>query len=149
AYLELRQSGAASQERHDERHHDVRQDGCLDAFLGGQSGESAQQHGLATESAKSQRITRAARSLIRYAEPKPVMQSSKGVETRLTSVSVRCLLVRRRKREFAVADAHGEALGKLGGRFLAIGHDKFGKSREQARLRQAIAIDPVDARLRP
>src|ERR1700730_14625533 len=64
-------------------------------------------------------------------------------------MSVRCLLARRREGEFAVADAEREALGKVCGRFLAVGRDKFGEGREQARLRQAVAVDAVDARLGP
>jgi len=51
--------------------------------------------------------------------------------------------------EFAVADAHGEALGETRRRLLAVGRDEFGKSGEQASLRQAIPVDAVDARFGP
>ena len=53
------------------------------------------------------------------------------------------------EREFAVADARAEAFGESGGGFLAIGGDEFGQGGEQAGLRQAIAVDAVEARLRP
>ena len=55
----------------------------------------------------------------------------------------------RREREFAVADARGQAFGEFGGRFLAIGAYEFDQGREQAGLRHAIAIDAVEARFRP
>ena len=59
------------------------------------------------------------------------------------------LLPRQRQREFAVADALGETFGKAGGGFLAIGGHEFGEGGEQAGLRQTVAVDAVEARLRP
>ena len=56
---------------------------------------------------------------------------------------------RQRQREFAVADALGEAFRETRGGFLAIGGHEFGKGGEQAGLRQAVAVDAVEARLRP
>ena len=53
------------------------------------------------------------------------------------------------EREFAVADAGAEAFGEGGRRFLAIGGDEFGQRGEQAGLRQAIAVDAVEARFGP
>lgn len=53
------------------------------------------------------------------------------------------------EREFAVADAQAEALGEGGGRILAIGGDEFGKGGEQTGLRQAVAVDAVEARFGP
>src|ERR1700712_489724 len=64
-------------------------------------------------------------------------------------VCVGWLLARRREGELAVADAHRQALGELRGRVLAVGCHELGEGGEQAGLRQAIAIDAVDARLRP
>ena len=65
--------------------------------------------------------------------------------------------VRRRKvllpaqfeREFAVANARGEAFGEGGRGVFAIGRDKLGEGGEQAGLRQAIAVNAVEARFRP
>src|SRR5262249_53608245 len=51
--------------------------------------------------------------------------------------------------EFAVADAHGKALGETRRRLLAIGRDEFGKSGEQASLCQTVPVDAVDARFGP
>src|ERR1700704_804142 len=59
------------------------------------------------------------------------------------------LLSGHHEREFASADAHREAVGKLRGRLLAIGRDQLGKGCEQAGLRQAIPVDAVDAGLQP
>src|SRR5262245_24241633 len=59
------------------------------------------------------------------------------------------LLPRHAKREFAVANAAGESFGESCRRLFAIGGDELGKGREQARLRQTVAVDPVDARFRP
>ncbi len=53
------------------------------------------------------------------------------------------------EREFAVADARAEPFGESGGGFLAIGGDEFGEGGEQAGLRQAIAVDAVEARFGP
>ena len=64
-------------------------------------------------------------------------------------MSVRCLLARGREGEFAVADAHGQAFDEFRHRILAIGADQFGEGREQAGLRQAVAIDAIVPRLRP
>ena len=58
------------------------------------------------------------------------------------------LLPGHRKREFAVADAHGKALGETRRRLLAVGRHELGEGGEQASLGQAIAVDPVDAALR-
>src|SRR5262249_57369343 len=51
--------------------------------------------------------------------------------------------------EFAVADAHGEALGETRRRLLAVGRDEFGKGGEQASLRQAIPVNAGDRRSGP
>ena len=42
-----------------------------------------------------------------------------------------------------------DAFGEFRDRILAIGADQFGERREQAGLRQAVAIDAVMARFRP
>jgi hypothetical protein len=59
------------------------------------------------------------------------------------------LLARLFKREFAVADADSEAFRERGRRFLAVGVDELSKSGEQAGLRQAIAVDSIEARFGP
>src|SRR5262245_62436139 len=59
------------------------------------------------------------------------------------------LLLRHGKGEFAVADAPGKTLGETRRRLLAVGRDEFGKGGEQARLRQAVPVDTVDARFGP
>ena len=59
------------------------------------------------------------------------------------------LLPGQAEREFAVADAPGETFGEMRGGFLAIGRDEFREGGKQAGLRQAIAIDPLDAGLVP
>ena len=64
-------------------------------------------------------------------------------------VILKRLLPRAVEREFAVADALAETFGEFGGRFLAIGADEFGERGEQAGLRQAIAVDAVEARFGP
>ena len=61
----------------------------------------------------------------------------------------RLLLLRQRNRKLAVADARGQALDEFRHRVLAIGADQFGERREQAGLRQAVAIDAVVPRFRP
>src|SRR5438132_6103297 len=61
----------------------------------------------------------------------------------------RGLLLRQVERKFAVADAQRKPLGESSGRLLAIGRDKFGEGREQTSLREAIAVDAVEARLGP
>lgn len=43
----------------------------------------------------------------------------------------------------------GEAFDEFRDRIFAIGADQFGECREQAGLRQAIAVDAVMARFRP
>ena len=53
------------------------------------------------------------------------------------------------EREFAVADARAQAIGEGCRGFLAIGGDEFGERGEQAGLRQAVAVDAVEARFRP
>src|SRR5262249_13748152 len=59
------------------------------------------------------------------------------------------LLPRHGEGEFAVADAPGKTLGETRRRLLAVGRDEFGKGGEQARLRQAVPIDTVEARFGP
>src|ERR1700760_1344972 len=59
------------------------------------------------------------------------------------------LLLRQREREFAVAHARRNPLDEFRDRVLAIGTDQFGECREQARLREAVAVDAVMARFRP
>src|SRR5262245_19028026 len=51
--------------------------------------------------------------------------------------------------KFAVADAPGKSLGETRRCLLAVGRDEFGKGGKQARLRQAIPIYAVDARVGP
>ena len=53
------------------------------------------------------------------------------------------------EREFAVADARTEPFGESGGDFLTVGGDEFGQGGEQAGLRQAIAVDAVEAGFGP
>ena len=53
------------------------------------------------------------------------------------------------EREFAVADALGEAFREARGGFLAIGRDEFGERGEQAGLRQAVAVDTLDSGFGP
>src|SRR5581483_8260214 len=52
-------------------------------------------------------------------------------------------------RELAIADAGGKALDEFSHRVLAIGADELGQRREQASLREAIAVDAVMARFGP
>src|SRR6516164_4545774 len=59
------------------------------------------------------------------------------------------LLPRRRQREFAAADARREAFGKTRNRLLSISGRELGKGREEARLRQAVAVDAFEPRLVP
>ena len=59
------------------------------------------------------------------------------------------LLLRQRQRKFAVAHAGGKALDEFRHRVLAIGGDEFGQCSEQARLREAVAVDAVMARFGP
>ena len=59
------------------------------------------------------------------------------------------LLPREVEREFSVANPPAEPLGKACGGFFAVSRNQLGKCREQAGLRQAIAVDPLDARVRP
>src|SRR5260370_34681 len=54
-----------------------------------------------------------------------------------------------RGRELAIADAGGEALRIGRDRVFAVGSDQFGEGGEQACLCQAVAIDPIVARLGP
>src|SRR5262249_60844069 len=51
--------------------------------------------------------------------------------------------------EFAVANAHGETLGKARCCLLAIGRHKLGKGGEQASRRHASSVDPVTACFSP
>ena len=59
------------------------------------------------------------------------------------------LLPRPRDRKLAVADADGEALDEFLDRLLAIGSDQLGHRREQAGLRETVAVDAIMARFRP
>ena len=55
----------------------------------------------------------------------------------------------KRDRKFAVADADRQAFDEFRHRVFAVGSDQFGKGCEQARLRQAVAVDAIVPRLRP
>ena len=59
------------------------------------------------------------------------------------------LLPRLFKRKFALADPAAQTIGEGGCRFFAIGGDKFSERGEQTGLRQAIAVNAVEARLGP
>ena len=59
------------------------------------------------------------------------------------------LLPKFHHRKFAAADAAGEAFDELRHRIFAIGADEFSERGEQARLRQAIAIDAIVTRFSP
>ena len=72
-----------------------------------------------------------------------------GLTTKVRRQAERPLLPLPIEREFAVADARAETFGERGGGVLAIGGDEFGERGEQAGLRQAIAVDAVEARFRP
>src|SRR3984893_3745091 len=61
----------------------------------------------------------------------------------------RSLLLRQLYRELAVANPDREAFHELRHRVFAVGSDQFGERREQACLRQAIAIDAIVPCLRP
>src|SRR5262249_12412162 len=63
--------------------------------------------------------------------------------------ATRSLLSDGREREFAVADASREPFRELRGSFFPIGRDELGKSGKQARLSQAIPVDPLQTRLGP
>ena len=65
------------------------------------------------------------------------------------SVGTSALLLRQRQRKFAVADARREPLDEFRDRVFAIGGDQFGQRREQAGLRQAVAVDAIVPRFRP
>src|SRR5580658_6423132 len=52
-------------------------------------------------------------------------------------------------REFAVADALGQAFGVTRGGLLPIGGDELAEGGEQANLRHAVAVDTRQARLGP
>src|SRR5215813_7911449 len=58
-------------------------------------------------------------------------------------------LLPRPRGKLAVADADREAFDEFLDRFLAIGSDQLGHRREQAGLRETIAVDAVMARFRP
>jgi hypothetical protein len=60
-----------------------------------------------------------------------------------------CLLLRKRGRKLAVADADRKALDEFRYRIFAVGSDQFGERREQAGLRQAVAVDAVMAGFSP
>src|SRR6266850_2869153 len=66
-----------------------------------------------------------------------------------TSGGCERLLLRQRQRKLAVLHASRQAFREFRNRVLAIGRDQFGKRREQARLRQAVAVDAVVPRFRP
>src|SRR5260370_6220303 len=59
------------------------------------------------------------------------------------------LLLRQLSRKLAVADADGKAFHEFRHRVFAVGADQLGEGREQAGLRQAVAIDAIVPRLRP
>src|ERR1700733_9772459 len=59
------------------------------------------------------------------------------------------LLLRQLNRKFAVADAYGKTFDEFRHRVFAVGSDQFSEGREQAGLRQAIAIDAIVPRFRP
>ena len=59
------------------------------------------------------------------------------------------LLSRACGRELAIADAKGKTLDEFGYRVFAVGSDQLGEGREQAGLRQAIAIDAIVSCFRP
>jgi hypothetical protein len=46
-------------------------------------------------------------------------------------------------------DAPGEAFGVVRRCLLAVGGDQLGKRQEQRRLREAVAVDPIVARVHP
>jgi len=58
-------------------------------------------------------------------------------------------LLRERDRELAIADADGKAFREFRHGVFAIGSDQLGECREQACLRQAVAVDAIVPRLRP
>src|SRR5262249_27587761 len=99
--------------------------------------EDRRQSIRSTESVASGRnASRAASSGARSA-PSPNQRAAEG------------LWPRHGEGEFAVADAPGKTLGETRRRLLAVGRDEFGKGGEQARLRQAVPIDTVEARFGP
>ncbi len=53
------------------------------------------------------------------------------------------------EREFAIADTRAQAFGKFGRGFFTVSCHELGQCGEQARLRQAIAVDAIEARFRP
>lgn len=53
------------------------------------------------------------------------------------------------EREFAVADTRGKPFGESCGGFLAISGDEFGDGGEQAGLREAVAVDAIEAGFGP
>jgi len=59
------------------------------------------------------------------------------------------LLPRLFERKFASTDPAAQTVGKGGCRFFTIGGDKFSERGEQTGLRQAIAVNAVEARLGP
>jgi hypothetical protein len=59
------------------------------------------------------------------------------------------LLLRQLNRKLAVADAYGKTFDEFRHRVFAVGSDQFSEGREQAGLRQAIAIDAIVPRFRP
>src|SRR3984893_4308120 len=85
----------------------------------------------------------------------PALSKSAAADFRLHGVSKdqfrskRSLLPRQFHREFAVADARGEALSVTGGGFLAISRNQLAESGEQTDLRHAVAVDAVEAGLDP
>src|ERR1700676_5294051 len=58
-------------------------------------------------------------------------------------------LLRQLNRKLAVADAEGRALHEFRHRVFAVGYDQLRERREQAGLRQTVAIDAIVPRLRP
>jgi hypothetical protein len=67
----------------------------------------------------------------------------------MTDLPGAALLLRPRNRKLAVADADREGFDECRDRVFAVGFDQLGQRGEQARLRQAVAIDAIMARFRP
>src|SRR5262249_44408705 len=96
-----------------------------------------QKHGIGGEWPQRERRGELRWVAIARSAPSPNQRAAEG------------LLPRHGEGEFAVADAPGKTLGETRRRLLAVGRDEFGKGGEQARLRQAVPIDTVEARFGP
>jgi len=68
---------------------------------------------------------------------------------RAQSRASKTLLARPLDGEFAVVNARGEAFGVAGGRFLTVGGNELGQRQKKRRLRQAIAVNALMARVNP